>query len=91
MNRLWEEYELTRREAEEVAAEIEDLPKAQRRLLELKNMIKSLGAVNVGAVVEYKEVSERYDFLGKQVGDAEKSKKELLDLITQLTGAMQET
>ena len=90
MNRLWEEYELTRREAEEVAAEIEDLPKAQRRLLELKNMIKSLGAVNVGAVVEYKEVSERYDFLGKQVGDAEKSKKELLDLITQLTGAMQE-
>lgn len=89
-NRLWEEYELTRREAEEEAAEIEDLPAAQRRLGELKNKIKALGAVNVGAVVEYKEVSERYEFLGKQVGDAEKSKKELLDLITQLTGAMQE-
>ena len=89
-NRLWEEYELTRREAEEVAAEIDDLQKAQRRLAELKNKIKALGAVNVGAVVEYKEVSERFDFLSKQVGDAEKSKKELLDLITQLTGAMQE-
>ncbi len=89
-NRLWEEYELTRREAEEVAAEIDDLPRAQRRLAELKNKIKALGSVNVGAVVEYKEVSERYDFLSKQVGDAEKSKKELLDLITQLTGAMQE-
>lgn len=89
-NRLWEEYELTRREAEEVAAEIEDLPTAQRRLSELKNKIKALGAVNVGAVVEYKEVAERYEFLGKQVGDAEKSKKELLDLINQLTGAMQE-
>ncbi len=89
-NRLWEEYELTRREAEEVAAEIDDLPRAQRRLAELKNKIKALGSVNVGAVVEYKEVSERYDFLSKQVGDAEKSKKELLDLITQLVGAMQE-
>lgn len=89
-NRLWEEYELTRREAEEVAAEIDDLPAAQRRLAELKNKIKALGAVNVGAVVEYKEVAERYEFLSKQVGDAEKSKKELLDLINQLTGAMQE-
>lgn len=89
-NRLWEEYELTRREAEEAATEIDDLPAAQRRLAELKNKIKALGAVNVGAVVEYKEVSERYEFLNAQVGDAEKSKKELLDLITQLTGAMQE-
>lgn len=46
---MWEEYELTRREAEEVGERIEDLPTAQRRLAELKNKIKALGAVNVGA------------------------------------------
>ncbi len=90
VNRLWEEYELTRREAQEEAAEIEDLAGAQRRLAELKNKIKALGAVNVGAVVEYKEVSERYEFLRKQVGDAEKSKQELLELISQLTAHMRE-
>lgn len=90
INRLWEEYELTRREAQEQAAEIDDLPAAQRRLAELKNSIKALGAVNVGAVVEYQEVSERYGFLNRQVGDAEKAKSELLGLIDQLTGQMKE-
>ena len=52
ISRLWEEYELTRREAEEIGKKIEDLPAAQKRLNELKNRIKALGAVNVGAVVE---------------------------------------
>ncbi|WP_322199168.1 chromosome segregation protein SMC [Acutalibacter intestini] len=90
ITRLWEEYELTRREAEEQGKPIEDLPTAQRRLQELKNKIKALGAVNVGAVVEYQEVAERYNFLNTQVTDAETAKKELLDLIGDLTGAMRE-
>lgn len=90
ISRLWEDYELTRREAEEVGVKIDDLPAAQRRLSELKNKIKALGAVNVGAVVEYKEVSERYEFLKAQIGDVEKSKAELLSLIGDLTKHMRE-
>ncbi len=90
VTRLWEEYELTRREAEEIGERIDDLPAAQRRLAELKSKIKALGAVNVGAVVEYKEVSERYEFLKAQIGDAEKSKAELLSLIDDLTRRMRE-
>lgn len=90
LTRLWEEYELTRREAEEMGTQIEDLPAAQRRLAELKNKIKALGAVNVGAVVEYKEVSERYEFLKTQIGDVEQSKAELLNLIEDLTKHMRE-
>jgi len=90
ISRLWEEYELTRREAEEIGSKIDDLPAAQRRLQELKNKIKALGAVNVGAVVEYKEVSERYGFLKAQVDDVEKSKMELLDLIQDLTQHMRQ-
>lgn len=90
LTRLWEEYELTRREAEEQAVKIEDLPAAQRRLTELKNKIKALGVVNVGAVVEYKEVSERYEFLKTQITDVEKSKAELLSLIDDLTKHMRE-
>ena len=87
--KLWEEYELTRREAEEIGITIEDVPAAQRRLTELKNRIKALGAVNVAAVVEYKEVSERYTFMKAQTDDVEKSKAELLKLIHDLTRRMQ--
>lgn len=88
--KLWEEYELTRREAEEQGTPIEDLPAAQRRLAELKNKIKALGSVNVGAVVEYREVSERYEFLKGQIGDVEKSKAQLLSMIGELTKQMKD-
>ena len=90
ISKLWEEYELTKREAEEVAIEIEDSSKAQRRLNELKKKIKSLGNVNVSAIEEYKEVSERYEFMSTQVNDVEKSKREIEKLINDLTKQMKE-
>ena len=90
IGKLWEEYELTRREAERVAADITDSGKAQRRLAELKQKIKSLGSVNVSAIEEYKEVSERYTFMSEQLGDVERSRAELLKLITELTKQMRE-
>lgn len=90
ISKLWEEYELTKREAEENAIEIEDSAKANKRLSELKQKIKGLGNVNVSAIEEYKEVSERYDFMSKQVNDVEKSKKEIERLINELTKQMKE-
>lgn len=90
ISKLWEEYELTKREAEENAIEIEDSAKANKRLSELKQKIKGLGNVNVSAIEEYKEVSERYDFMSKQVNDVEKSKKEIERLINDLTKQMKE-
>ncbi len=90
VNKLWEEYNLTKREAEETAVKIDDPSKAQRRLNELKQKIKSLGTVNVSAIEEYKEVSERYEFLSVQIGDVEKSRTELLHLINDLTKQMRE-
>ncbi|MGN0558066.1 MAG: chromosome segregation protein SMC [Acutalibacteraceae bacterium] len=88
--KLWEEYELTRREAEEISIKIDDIKTAQKRLNELKQKIKSLGSVNVSAIEEYKEVSERYEFLSAQVKDVEKSKNEIERLITDLTKQMKE-
>ena len=88
--KLWEEYELTRREAEEISIKIDDIKSAQKRLNELKQKIKSLGSVNVSAIEEYKEVSERYEFLSAQVKDVEKSKNEIERLITDLTKQMKE-
>ena len=91
ISKLWEEYELTRREAEKVAVPIDDQPAAQKRLNSLKQSIRALGSVNVSAIEEYKEVSERYEFLSVQVKDVEKSKAEIEKLITSLTKQMKET
>ncbi len=87
--KLLEEYELTRAQAVEIVPPIEDVSAASRRLQELKNKIRALGSVNVDAIEEFKEVSERYAFLSAQVNDVEVSKKELLSLISELTGQMQ--
>ncbi len=90
ISKLWEEYELTRREAEEQAIELESLTAARSRLSTLKQKIKGLGSVNVAAIEEYKEVSERYTFMKAQVDDVEKSKKEIENLIQSLTKQMKE-
>ncbi len=90
LNRLFEEYELTRSEAEQQAAPIEDMAEATRRLAELKNKIRALGSVNVDAIEEYKEVNERYEFLNVQVHDVEVSREELLKLIGELTVQMKD-
>ena len=87
-NKLYDEYELTRREAEELNIVIENVGDSKRRLNELKGKIRGLGNVNVSAIEEYKEVSERYNFMFNQVNDVEKSKAELIRLINELTGKM---
>ncbi len=90
ISKLWEEYELTPREAEEKSKPIENPATAKKRLNELKGKIKSLGNVNVSAIEEYKEVSERHKFMTKQVADVEKSKNEIMRLIGDLTKQMKE-
>lgn len=89
-NKLFDEYQLTRREALELGIVIEDAPKAQRTLNEIKAKIRALGSVNVGAIEEYKEVSERYGFMKLQIDDIESSRAELIKMITDLTGKMSE-
>lgn len=88
LRKLWDEYEMTQKEARETAVPIENPTQAQRRLGELKTKIRALGAVNVAAIEEYKEVRERYDFLSGQLADVEKSRAELAELIDRLTDEM---
>ena len=86
--KLYEEYELTRREAAALDIRLDDHQAASKRLAELKAQIRALGSVNVAAIEEYKEVSERYEFLSGQVSDVEHSRAELLRLIGELTERM---
>ena len=90
VNKLFDEYQLTKSDAEALNIVIEDYQQAHRSLQELKSKIRALGNVNVGAIEEYKEVSERYEFMKAQLDDIEKSRDELNRLITELTSKMAE-
>ncbi len=88
--KLFDEYQLTRSEAENLGIEIEKPTEAKKTLAEIKGKIRNLGNVNVSAIEEYKEVSERFEFLSAQVEDVEKTRSELYKLINQLTTQMKE-
>lgn len=90
INKLFDEYQLTKSDAEALNIVIEDYQQANRHLQEIKSKIRALGNVNVGAIEEYQEVSERYEFMKAQLDDIEKSRDELTKLITELTGKMAE-
>ena len=90
IRRLFDEYQLTRSEAEKVAKEPEKPAEAKRTLAEIKGKIRSLGNVNVSAIEEFKDVKERFDFLNEQVEDVENSREQLHKLINQLTSQMKE-
>ena len=88
--KLWEEYQLTAGEAKDLCVEFESLTELRRSVAEVRSKIRSLGNVNVGAIEEYKEVKERYDFLKAQVTDVEKAKSELTRMIAELCSEMEE-
>lgn len=90
INKLWEEYQLTKSEAAQFAKPVDDMAALTKQLNSLKAQIKALGSVNVAAIEEYVEVSERYEFLSAQLSDVEQSRHELLTLIDDLTVKMRE-
>ena len=90
IKRLYDEYQLTRSEAEKIGIHIEKPSEAKKELAEIKSKIRGLGNVNVSAIEEYKEVSERYEFMSAQINDVETTRAELHKLINQLTHQMQD-
>lgn len=87
-NRLWEQYELTYENAAAASVKIENAMMAQKKVNELRRLIKDLGSINVNAIEEYEKVSERYTFLVKQRDDIEQTKLKLMKVITEITVEM---
>ena len=77
-------------EARSQCVPFESLTELRRSVTEVRGKIRALGNVNVGAIDEYKEVRERYDFMKAQVTDVEKAKAELTKMIAELCSEMQE-
>ncbi|MDR1001880.1 MAG: chromosome segregation protein SMC [Oscillospiraceae bacterium] len=88
ISQLLEEYNLTRWEAEALYEPAEDVKRAAAETQEIKNAIRRLGNVNVGAIEEYKEVFEKYTLYKTQIEDVGKAREELISLIEDLTRQM---
>ncbi len=81
-DKLWDEFEISYLQAIEFKKKDFNLAAALKESKEIKNRIKELGEVNVGAIKEYESVSERYQFLTEQRNDilsAMNSLKQIID------------
>ena len=88
LDRLWEHYELSHSDAQAQRIELESVPKANRRIGELKRDIAALGTPNIGAIDEFQRVNTRYTYLTDQRNDVEKAKGELERIIGEITEEM---
>lgn len=88
-NKLNGELNLTLAEAQEIAIELENIQVVKEAIGGLKAKIAALGTVNLKAIVEYDEVSEKYNFMFSQEQDLQKAKEELLRVIDEMTLNMQ--
>lgn len=86
--KLWEEYQLTPGDAAGLCVEFDSAAELRRLVAEVRAKIRALGNVNVGAIEEFREVSESYNTLKTQVTDVEKSKAELTRIIADLEEEM---
>ncbi len=87
-NRLWEDYETTYDNIKDSVEPVEKVGEQAKRITTLKNAIKALGPVNLGALQEFSELSERLEFMTKQRDDIEAAKKDLEKVIDDLLNKM---
>lgn len=89
LDKLWDNYELSYTSAQEIRQPLDSLQKTNKEIADLRRQLGALGTPNLGAIEEYERVSERYNFLTSQRDDIDKSKKELLVIISDITSEME--
>ena len=82
--KLWEEFEISYIQAMEFRSEEFVMSSAVKENRQIKNRIKELGEVNVGAIEEYETVKERYEFLTAQQADIQEAMDNLNGIITDM-------
>ena len=88
-NYMWDEYELTYNMALPLRnRELTELSVIKKRIAALKDEIRKLGDVNVNAIEDYKNVSERYTFMNSQRNDLVNAEETLKGIIKELDEGM---
>ena len=88
--RLTEEYNMTYDAAMNNYKLDMDEDLAREKVNDIKISIKNIDYVNIGAIDEYKRVSERYNFLNNQKDDLNNAQDTLLGIIDEMDSVMKE-
>lgn len=85
VNYMWEEYEMTYSQALlDMPEELQEKAEIKSAISNIRNEIRQLGHVNVNAIEEYKELSERYTFMKTQHDDLVQAEETLQGIIDEL-------
>ncbi len=89
INYMWEEYGLTFSSAEELRdPSYTAVTPLRKNISSVKSEIKALGDVNVNAIEDYKELSDRHAFLSSQQKDLQEAEAKLTKIIGELDDGM---
>ena len=90
--KLWDDYELNRADALALGYPAVT-PENRREVVavqtECRNKLRFIGHFDPEAVEKYNEIKERYETMGAQLADLEKSRNELMGIIGRLEGEME--
>lgn len=87
--RLNDEYQITYERAKTLYEVPEDIESSRSKVSSLRNSIKDLGEVNIGAISEFERINTRYEFLSKQKADLKVSIDDLLGIINEMDTTME--
>lgn len=88
-DRIWERYELTLENARPFCDPDYDESASRGRIDALRQQVRALGAVNVGALQEYEETRTRYEEMDKQRADLRKAQRDLEEIVSDLVRKME--
>ncbi len=82
--KLWEDFEISYIQAMEFRSDKFVMSTAVRENRQIRNRIRELGEVNVGAIEEYETVRERLDFLTGERDDMQEAMNDLNKIISDM-------
>jgi len=89
-NRLWEDYEVTYDNMVDSVEAVENPSELAKEISKLRNEIKNIGPVNLDSVDEFRELSDRLEFMTNQRNDIFNAKTDLEKVISDLVNEMQQ-
>lgn len=90
LSHLQTEYKMTYERARERYEKTENIKESQKIVEQYKRAIEALGTVNLGAIDEFKRITERHEFLSEQKADLDEAKESLFSLIADMDEEMKE-
>src|SRR5690625_2837490 len=88
LTQLQNDYEITYERAKQNYKKSANIEETKDIVDKLKKKINNLGTVNLGAIEEYKRLSERYTFLTEQKDDLVTAKQTLFSAILEMDTEM---